>query len=206
MAHDFGQNDKQILPGFREVLASHIKVFEATRDHIFTLLRSEQNYSSGIFREGLIRDFFRQFLPQSICVDSGFIYGFEQVTTSRQQDVIIWDGRHSPVYRTRDFVIVAPESVIGVVSVKTNMNKVDIQSATENLMTVAKLDLAYRAPRQLLPIVKIVIAFRSPSSIPNALNTLGEVLEESVASDHSFKESLGPVLRGLNPLQLVRNI
>ena len=81
------------------------------------LLGAAHNYESGIFREGLLREFLRDILPKALEVGSGFIYGFDEVPTSGQLDVVIWDSsHHSPVYRTTEFVIVPPEAVVSVIS------------------------------------------------------------------------------------------
>ena len=89
--------------------------FRARRNHVRELLGQAQNYSSGIFREGLLRDFLREFLPRAVEVSTGFIYGFEKVPNSAQLDVLVWDStNHSAVYRTDSFVIVPPEAAIEI--------------------------------------------------------------------------------------------
>jgi hypothetical protein len=64
-----------------------------TKSHIFDLLGRQQNAESGRFREELLRSFLSKLLSTSVSVDTGFIYGFEQVETSKQLDIIIWAPR-----------------------------------------------------------------------------------------------------------------
>ena len=56
----------------------------------FFLLGRKQAYSSGVFRESLLKNFIIKLMPDSVSVDSGFIYGFEEYENSRQLDIIIW--------------------------------------------------------------------------------------------------------------------
>jgi hypothetical protein len=127
-----GEERKQILTNFRTVAKSYSALFRAQKNHIHTLLRGAHNYSSGVFREGLIRNFLTTVLPQSISVDSGFVYGFDQMPNSRQIDILVWDsGRHAAVYRTREFVIIPPEAVIAAISVKTALSKDDLVESLE---------------------------------------------------------------------------
>src|SRR3974390_3217977 len=127
MPHSHDDNGGWLLKHLRKVLGTHIQSFEASRDHIQTLLGSSQNYHSGIFRESLLRSFLRSVLPQNVNVDTGFVYGFEQVPTSSQIDILVWDCQHPPVYRTAEIVIVPPEAAIAAISVKTTMKKADIE-------------------------------------------------------------------------------
>ncbi len=78
-------DQRQILNDFRRVASAHVEEFLLRKDHVLRLLGPRQNPESG-----LIREFLRKLLPGSVGVDTGFVYGFEQVGTSDQLDVIIW--------------------------------------------------------------------------------------------------------------------
>lgn len=126
----------------------------------------KQSYSSGTFRENLIKAFLRELLPKSLSVDSGFIYGFGLVENSRQIDIIIWDSsNYGAIYRTDNFVIIPPESVLCIISVKSNMTKKDVLEAIENLSSVIK-KINFRLYKNRLykdrifgPISKIFISY-----------------------------------------------
>jgi hypothetical protein len=90
-----GDDYTQILQNFRRVAKTYVHRFESMRDHVRDLLGSAHNYESGIFREGLLREFLRGILPKSLEVNTGFIYGFDEVPTSGQLDVIIRSYRSS---------------------------------------------------------------------------------------------------------------
>ncbi len=145
-----------VLDKFRSFARGHVDDFLAARDRVLDLVGGSQRLISGLAREDLLRQFLRQLLPSDLSVDSGIVYGFEQVANSNQIDVLVWDSaRNPPVFRGESFVVLAPESVIAAVSVKTRSGKADIHETTENLASLAPLDLAFRAPSGQPPIAKI---------------------------------------------------
>ena len=141
--NDFNQN-WVLLENFRRYTASYIDGFLVAKNRIFHLLL-QQRMTSGLFREALLKDFFRAILPGNVSVDSGFIYAFDILPPSKQLDIIVWDSaRHSPVFRSSDFVVVPPESVIAVLSVKSNLNNQDIDEGLENLLSLTPIELRFR--------------------------------------------------------------
>jgi hypothetical protein len=167
---DIEQADSQRarLENFRRYTASYIESFTTAKNRIFNLLHRQQQ-ASGIFREGLLKDFFRALLPANVAVDSGFIYAFDLLPPSGQLDILIWDsGRHAPVFRSSDFVIVPPESVIAVLSVKSNLQNRDIDSGLCNLLSITPIELRFRnflakddQHPIFPPITKILVAYDS---------------------------------------------
>lgn len=199
---DFGDDNQQILTRFRQMAGSLASTFRARRDHVTQLLGPTQNYSSGIFREGLLRDFLREILPRAVEVSTGFIYGFEKVANSAQLDIVIWDAsKHAAVYRTDSFVIVPPEAAIATISVKTGMTSGDVREAVSNLLTVAPLDLAYRAglTTPLPPITKFVVCFDGNTKPDTLTQALGGYLCRLFAERQDLADAVVPALANLNP-------
>jgi len=58
------QENEQILLNFREVCRSYADEFIVSKNRVFNLLGTSQAYSSGIFRESLIRDFLKKNLTK----------------------------------------------------------------------------------------------------------------------------------------------
>ncbi len=139
-------NEQELLKEFRNVVISYSDSLKVVRNNIQRLLGKSQNYWSGIYRESLVKEVLRKLLPDGVSIDTGFIYGYgNHDQNSNQLDIIIWNsGRHSPVYRTKDFVVVSAESVITVISVKSNINDNEIIHGLENLCSIIPLDLFYR--------------------------------------------------------------
>lgn len=194
--------DAQILAGFRKMAASLVESFRTQRDVVQTLLGPVQNQASGVFREGLLRDFLRRALPRAVEVSTGYVCGFEKVPNSGQIDILVWDSaNHAPVYRTDSFVIVPPESVVLVVSVKTLATPTELTIALKNVLTLAELDLAYRAKLHPLlpPIGKYVVAYDGAANPGAILNALSRTMVNRFATDARMAESIVQVLRQRDP-------
>ncbi len=104
--------------------------------------------------ESLLRDFLNRHLPSEIRALSGFILrpatkvgsdDLGRVETeddrhSSQLDIIIYDLARFPVYeRFEEFVVVPPEGVVGVISVKKRFRLSKLQGELESLERAALL-------------------------------------------------------------------
>lgn len=200
-------SDKPMLPSFRAVVSSHVEQFRTQRDHVHKLLGGHHAYSSGVFREDLFRKFLSSVLPKAVSVDSGFIYGFEQVPTSKQIDILIWDSsRHAAVFQAGEFVIVPPESVIAAISVKTSLAKSELEDALKNLDSVVPLDLAFRSAVNEKgesihrPILKAIVAYKGPVNTSTALNTTSLHYKNRFAQEARLTSRLIKIFKEFNPV------
>lgn len=204
-----GEDGGQILAAFRKIARSHVELFRAQRDRVHDLLGGRHSYSSGAFREGLLKGFLSSVLPKAVSVDSGFIYGFDQVSNSRQMDVIVWDSaRHSPVFRGGDFVIVSPESVIAVLSVKTTLDRNTLRDSFENLRSLVDLELAFRshAHRETgeflhRSILKIVVAYESAIGFEPILEVARQYYGEMFADNAEYANEVSKILSEIDPFR-----
>lgn len=169
---------------------------------------TSQAYSSGIFRESLIRDFLKRILPKSVSVDSGFIYGFDKAETSRQIDIIIWDSsKYGSIFQTSEFVVVPPESVIAIITVKSNMNNSDIESGLHNLSSVIDLDLQFRRSRIdkenkhiFRPIRKYFISYKGTTSKKKTKEKISKYYRDLFLQNQKYSDIIVPKLQEINPL------
>ncbi|WP_286297673.1 DUF6602 domain-containing protein [Vibrio apostichopi] len=107
----------------------------------------------GRYVEDLIGEYLRKFLPKGLEVLTGFILrpavktgdtGRERSRDvdqhSTQLDIIIYDTDTYPVFqRFADSVIVPPEGVIAIISVKKHLNDADIFKECQALWNASKL-------------------------------------------------------------------
>jgi len=114
---------------------------------------SEHKGEDGRFVENLIRSFLEKHLPKELEVLTGFIVrpavktdknnrGREsnQDMHSTQLDIIVYDNANYPVYlRSNDTVIVPPEGVISIISVKKTLNDADVKNELGALLRASKL-------------------------------------------------------------------
>jgi hypothetical protein len=96
---------------------------------------------TGTLCEALLRDVLRKNLLPWMNVDKGFVYGRidhkEPKGHGPEIDILIHDGqRYRPLFRLDDFVIVQPESVIGMIQVKKTLatsGENPLQKAIKNI-------------------------------------------------------------------------
>lgn len=107
----------------------------------------------GRFVENLIRSFLVKYLPKELEVFTGFIVRpavkvgksdksrrHETDAHSSQLDIIVYNSAMYPIFlRSNDTVIVPPEGVICIISVKKTLNDIDIKNELEALKKAAKL-------------------------------------------------------------------
>ena len=114
---------------------------------------SAHNGEDGRFVENLISEYLKRYLPKSIEVLTGFILrpavktGLkskirknETDSHSTQLDIIVYDSANYPIFqRFGDSVIVPPEGVLGIISVKKHLNDADIKKESLALLNASKL-------------------------------------------------------------------
>lgn len=107
----------------------------------------------GRYVEHLLKEYLRRFLPRDLEVLTGFILRpavvcghndrsrkKDEHEASSQLDLLIVDTAHYPVYqRFGDSVIVPPEGVVGIISVKKHLRLKDIAHEIEMLAAASAL-------------------------------------------------------------------
>ncbi|MCL2183820.1 MAG: hypothetical protein FWB85_10170 [Chitinispirillia bacterium] len=95
----------------------------------------------GRHKEIILRNTLIKHLPKTVSVGTGFVIG-DNEKTSRQIDIIVYLNSYPPVFSMEDFVIVVKESVVGIIEVKSTIEKGKfkgvIQKAHENGKLIGK--------------------------------------------------------------------
>ncbi|SMG51635.1 DUF6602 domain-containing protein [Sphingobacterium psychroaquaticum] len=121
----------------------------------------------GNYREFILRDLLRKYLPSMFSVATGFIEGF-----SRQLDIIIYDSLNfSPTFSEGDLVVIQQEAVRAVIEVKTNLNATNLFEALEMFHEISLPGFLSTN----LPIFKGIFAFSS--EYVNA-SSISEVIDD----------------------------
>ncbi len=143
----------------QEYLSNEAKALLAVYRQFQTLLPDpKQDAAShkgedGRYIESLIKEYLKKYLPKDLEVVTGFILRpavktgiqnrarrAETDTHSTQLDIIVYDSNHYPVFqRFGDNVIVPPEGVVSIISVKKRFNQYDFRSEAEALKNADKL-------------------------------------------------------------------
>jgi len=205
-------NKRSDLSEFRIVLNSYTNLLNSLRNNIKHLLGKSQNYWSGIYRESLIKDVLRKFVPQGVAIDTGFIYGYDKKKNSDQLDIIIWNSsKHSPVYKTNDFVVLSAESVISVISVKSRLVTKEIEDGLSNLESIIPLDMElrdnfrsyYPKDQSCMPISKYLLFINEKNVTKENKRKYCESISEHFKTlfknNNSYSEYLVNILNEMNP-------
>jgi hypothetical protein len=104
----------------------------------------------GAFREAMIKDFLRPFLPDCYGLSSGEIFSMSG-TQSAQVDIVVYDAVFSTVlFRNGPQQLFPAESVYGSIEVKSNLTSAELDRACANVASVKGLP---RRPADTLDIL-----------------------------------------------------
>lgn len=102
----------------------------ASRNRVRYFIGGRHNGEDGRYKEILLMNYLKKILPSNVSVGTGFVRGKEDIT--KQIDIIIYKHNIPTLFSEGDFVIVLPESVVGIIEVKTKLN---INKLTEAIQT-----------------------------------------------------------------------
>jgi hypothetical protein len=109
----------------------------------------------GSFREAIIREFLRPFLPECYGLSSGEIFAGDG-SHSAQVDIVLYDAVFSTVlFRSGPNQLFPAESVFGSIEVKSNLSTDELNKACGNIASVKKLERADSDMMDLLPSVRL---------------------------------------------------
>jgi hypothetical protein len=117
----------------------------ALKDRVQYLIGDKHWGEVGRYREAVLKNVIRSFLPSGISLGTGFIIDKKpecEIRMSKQIDIIIYDNKYPVLFSEGDTVITTPENVIGIVEVKTRLDraklKTIINTSTNNGKLVGK--------------------------------------------------------------------
>ena len=170
---------------------------------------SAHNAEDGRYVETLIREYLKKYLPRELEVLTGFILRpavkteldnrsrrNKEDTNSSQLDIIVYNSGRYPVFqRFGESVIVPPEGVIGIISVKKKLKTNHIIPEIESLRSASKLchcsnqDTPLRGP--FLALVSMESANIRPSTIFNKM-------ESTHSNEYDYFDNLVGYIGSLN--------
>lgn len=147
-----GKRIQEYLSNETKALLTVYKQFQTLLPHPTQDAASHKG-EDGRYVESLIKEYLKRYLPRGLEVLTGFILrpavktGLnnrsrrgEEDKHSTQLDIIIYDSYHYPVFQQfGDNVIVPPEGVVGIISVKKKFNDNDFVNEAIALKNAAKL-------------------------------------------------------------------
>lgn len=94
--------------------------FKAVQDRIRYFIGDAHWGEDGRFKELLLMNHLKKVLPSNVSVGTGFVRNGREITS--QIDLIIYDNSIPTIFSEGDFVIVLPESVYGIIEIKSTIN------------------------------------------------------------------------------------
>jgi hypothetical protein len=94
--------------------------FKAIQDRIRYFIGSAHWGEDGRFKEILLINHLKKVLPSNVSVGTGFVRNRENIT--KQIDIIVYDNKFPTLFSEGDFVVVLPESVYGIIEIKSKIN------------------------------------------------------------------------------------
>jgi hypothetical protein len=139
----------------------------------------------GNYREYILREMLRKYIPKKFSVATGFIEGISQ-----QIDIIIYDSfNHSPTFIEGELVVVKKEAVRGIIEVKSNLITAKLKEALDFFYSITYPGIF----NPDIPIFKGIFSFNTTytdsNSIANYINDFynkpyfNEELQENLTRD-----------------------
>lgn len=139
---------------YLEMLKKSIKRIEADFDFSAVI---DHNCSKGTFREQIIKNFLRPFLPGCYGLSGGQAFN-NNGDLSKQLDIVIYDSLHSYIAPyMEDFIYFPCESVYGNIEIKSVLNKESFIEAVENIASLKKIKREKIDTYHVNPIMPLVI-------------------------------------------------
>ena len=111
----------------------------------------------GEFREQIITELLRPFLPNAFGLGSGQIFD-QSDKSSNQIDIVIFDAIYSNVlFKNRNNNLFPCESVYGEIEVKSNLTTDELNKSIDNIASLKKLNRADSTMLDISPVYKLKI-------------------------------------------------
>lgn len=102
---------------FQESITSELNII---KDRVQDLIGTRHWGEVGRFKEAILKNVIKRFLPSHISIGTGFIVDSENGDeVSRQLDLIIYDNTHPVLFAEGDFIITTKQNVKAIIEVKS---------------------------------------------------------------------------------------
>jgi hypothetical protein len=104
----------------------------AARNRVRYLIPNPNWGEEGRYKEAILRNMIKKFIPQRYIVGSGFIVD-DHLENSGQIDILIFDSNYPTLVAQDDFYVVNPDGVRAVIEVKTNVQNQKLSAAVDQI-------------------------------------------------------------------------
>lgn len=107
------------------------------KNRVRNFIQGEHWLTDGEWKESVLRSFLRRNLPKSVEIGRGFVITDDR--PSSQIDILIYDSSKPILFQDGDLVFVTPDSVLGIIEVKSSLDNTTFYKAIEKLSSNANL-------------------------------------------------------------------
>lgn len=113
--------------------------FTAIKDRVRFFIDKKHWAEDGRYKEVILMNYLRKILPSNVAVGTGFVKNRSGELTN-QIDIIIYKEQSPRLFSEGDFVVVMPESVFGIIEVKSTSTTSVLTSKKSNLSVIQKAE------------------------------------------------------------------
>jgi len=109
------------------------KELNIIKNRVRNLIGSSNWGEDGRYKEAILRNVIRRFLPSNLSLGTGFIIrkNNNDIKISNQIDIIIYDNTIPVLFSEGDFIITTYKNVKGIIEVKTKIRNSDLKDILE---------------------------------------------------------------------------
>lgn len=126
------------MPNYLEYRRSISNELISIKDRVRNFIEDNHWGEDGRYKEIILSEILKNLLPQNVTVATGFILG-KGNQVSNQIDIIIFKNDYPVLFKMANFVVVAKESVVGIIEVKSKIDSSNIKEAIEKSHNNGKL-------------------------------------------------------------------
>lgn len=119
--------------GTKEFHISTAKELLAIKDRVRSLINHWGE--DGRYKEAILKTMIQRFLPEKYKIGTGFVIkqtpNRGEHNSSKQIDLLIYDTSYPILFKESDFVILTPDSVMGIIEVKANLQNQNLNNVLE---------------------------------------------------------------------------
>ena len=113
--------------------------FKALKDRVRYFIEDAHWGEDGRYKEIILSNFLKTVLPNNVEVGTGFVRNNDGQLTS-QIDIIIYNKDYPVLFRHGDFVVLMPESVLGIIEVKSKTTPFVLVSQQSKMGAIEKCE------------------------------------------------------------------
>ena len=106
---------------YLEFQKSVTQEFEIVKDRVRNLIGSANWGEEGRYKEAILKNVIRRFLPNNFSLGTGFIISNNGKNRSKQIDIIVYDNTYPLLFKEGEFIITTPKNVKGIIEVKSKI-------------------------------------------------------------------------------------